>query len=484
MPENAFDVAIVGAGLSGSILAIQLLRHLPAGSAIALIGKPGETGAGVAYGTRDPVHLLNVRAGRMSLDPDDEEDFVAWLAVHHPELEAAEGFAETYVPRGIYGEYVRSRLATAMTEARGRIHAALFTSEVMALDRDGEEYLVELETGDLITARHACLCLGNPPGRLPLPPDRVDAAARARIIGDPWHDRRMAQIPRDARLLLIGTGLTMIDQVMARRRAGHSGAMTAISRHGLLPAVHRPVSSPPADWQPPADNGRLGVLFRAIMQAARAAEAAGGDWRSIIDGLRPQTQRLWQRLTPASRRRFLRHAEAWWSIHRHRMAPAIGAEIAAMRASGELAVLAGRIDRIGRSAIGLGVVVQRRGKHYAEALAADWVINCSGPGRLAPSASALVAGLVASGIARSDSLGLGLDVSRDGELIGRGRRRVPNAYALGPAGRARLLEITAAREIREQATAIAKRIAAAKRSELFPRGRARRVAAAWQEHAD
>jgi uncharacterized NAD(P)/FAD-binding protein YdhS len=485
MPENAFDVAIVGAGLTGSLLAIQLLRQMPAGSSVALIGKAGETGMGLAYGTRNPVHLLNVRAGRMSLDAEDEGDFASWLAAAHPELEGPQGFTETYAPRGTYGEYVRIRLAEAVAEMRGRIYLAMFTGEVMGLERDGEEYVLELATGDTIGARQVCLCLGNAPSRLPLAADKVDAAVRPRIVEDPWRDRRMAQIGPEARLLFVGTGLTMIDQVLARRRAGHRGPMLALSRRGLLPAAHRQTSSAPATWEPPANNGRLSVLFRAIREAARAAEDGGGDWRAVIDGLRPATQRLWQRLTPASRRRFLRHAEAYWSAHRHRMAPAVAEQIAALQTSGDLTVLAGRVDRIGRAGKALGVVVQPRGRGYAEAIAADWVINCTGPGRLAaPAASALVADLLAHGLARGDPLGLGLDVSRDGELIGRGRRHMPGLYALGSAGRGRFLEITAAREIRDQAVAVAARIAAAKLSELFPRGRARRATPEWQEHAD
>lgn len=484
MPDNAFDVAVVGAGLAGSILAIQLLRQMPAHSSIALVGKAGEMGAGLAYATRNPVHLLNVRAARMSIDPDDEGDFVAWLGAHHPEAAGTAGLAETYVPRGLYGDYVRRRLAEAVTDARGRVRFAMFTGEVVGLEPEGDEYLLELATGDMITARHVGLCLGNPVSRLPLPAGRVDPGVRSRVIEDPWRDRRMAQIAPDARLVFVGTGLTMVDQVMACRRTGHRGPMIAVSRHGLLPAAQPVTSAAPMASDLPANNGRLSVLFRAIVIAARRREAAAGDWRAVIDGLRPVTQQLWQRLTPASQRRFFRHAEAFWSVHRHRLAPEIAVEIARLRAAGDLAIMTGRIDRIGATGDGLGIVVLPRGRAYAEALAADWVINCTGPGRMAsPASSALAADLLARGLARADSLRLGLDVSGEGEVIGRGRRRSPGLYALGVAGRARFLEITAAREIRTQAVEVAGRIASAKRTELFPRGQSRRGAAEWTGRA-
>ena len=73
------DIAIVGAGLTGSTLAIQLARRLPAGARVLLLGAPGETARGLAYATKSPEHLLNVRAGRMSLIRDDPDHFVRWL---------------------------------------------------------------------------------------------------------------------------------------------------------------------------------------------------------------------------------------------------------------------------------------------------------------------------------------------------------------------------------------------------------------------
>lgn len=48
---------------------------------------------------------------------------------------------------------------------------------------------------------------------------------------------------------------------------------------------------------------------------------AGASWRAVMDGLRPDTQTLWQSLDQVKRSRFLRHALAWWNIHRHRIAP-------------------------------------------------------------------------------------------------------------------------------------------------------------------
>ena len=75
----------------------------------------------------------------------------------------------------------------------------------------------------------------------------------------------------------------------------------------------------------------------------------GGDWRSAIDALRPHTQRLWQAMSHAQRRRFLRHGRAYWDILRHRMAPEVEVRINALREEGRLEILAGRLCTLKRA---------------------------------------------------------------------------------------------------------------------------------------
>ena len=71
-------IAIIGGGFSGTALAVQLLRR--SGGPVTLIERSGAWGPGLAYGTRCDRHLLNVRAERMSLFPDDPDHFTRWLA--------------------------------------------------------------------------------------------------------------------------------------------------------------------------------------------------------------------------------------------------------------------------------------------------------------------------------------------------------------------------------------------------------------------
>ena len=72
----------------------------------------------------------------------------------------------------------------------------------------------------------------------------------------------------------------------------------------------------------------------------------GGDWRSVIDALRPHTQRLWRSMSLIQRRRFLRYARPDWDLHRHRMAPEIEEQIATLSScAGRLEIVAGRVIR-------------------------------------------------------------------------------------------------------------------------------------------
>ena len=73
-------IIVVGGGASGVLLAVHLLRHRPEGLIVTLVERRPELGAGIAYATRHPDHLLNVRASNMSAFPDDPGHFSRWLA--------------------------------------------------------------------------------------------------------------------------------------------------------------------------------------------------------------------------------------------------------------------------------------------------------------------------------------------------------------------------------------------------------------------
>ena len=86
------DIAIVGAGFSGSLQAINLLRH--GGPRATLIERAVKPGLGLAYGAAHASHLLNVRASNMSALPDQPDHFVRWL-----EARGVANASAAFVPR-------------------------------------------------------------------------------------------------------------------------------------------------------------------------------------------------------------------------------------------------------------------------------------------------------------------------------------------------------------------------------------------------
>ena len=147
------------------------------------------------------------------------------------------------------------------------------------------------------------------------------------------------------------------------------------------------------------------------------------------------------------KRRFLRHVARYWDVHRHRMAPTVAANLAALRSSGALTVHAGRLCQLVPDGYYL-----RASTVDGRELSAATVVNCTGPG--GADRTPLGGALMVDGLARQDPLRIGLDVDADGYLVDAAGRAQPLISVLGPARRGRYWETTAVPEIRTQAGAL------------------------------
>jgi uncharacterized NAD(P)/FAD-binding protein YdhS len=436
------DVAIIGSGYSAVALALNLVDLLPPRAKVSLVGRAAGQGRGIAYSTKAECHLLNVPAGRTSLFADRPNHFLAWLA--------GQGYpwsADDFVPRRIYGTYVRDCLDEAMKRTGNRAAITLVDAEALAAEAGQDGGLVfTLSDGGRLSARVSALCTGAGTRRLPLPEDMVPSAARPFVVEDPWADAWWERLPADADVLFIGTGLTTIDQLLLLKRRGFRGTMHALSRHGLLPQPHLARRADPVETALVPGGGEVSTMLAALRRQAEAAP----DWRTVMDGLRPVTQDLWKGWSAGQRNRFLRHAASFWNVHRHRMAPAVAEEIAALRRSGQLVIHRGRLEALHLKDGRLAAVLRD-----GTPLAAHLAVNCTGLDRCTVAASPLLASLAAHGLLQSDPHGLGILVDdraavRAGEGTGRAR-----LYALGPLTAGHSWEITAVPDIRVQARAVA-----------------------------
>jgi uncharacterized NAD(P)/FAD-binding protein YdhS len=88
------------------------------------------------------------------------------------------------------------------------------------------------------------------------------------------------------------------------------------------------------------------------------------------------------------------------------------------------------------------------------------VVNCTGPDARADRRDdPLVQSLLANGFLRRDAHALGIEVAPDGRVLNSSGAPVDHLHYIGPWLRARDWEATAVPELREQAAALARKIA-------------------------
>lgn len=447
-------IAIIGGGFSGSLLAVHLLRRCAPADRILLIERSAAFGRGIAFATGNDSHLLNVRAGNMSAFSREPDHFLGWLGrLPQAERGAVQTTADrlTFVSRRLYGSYIQEILKQEIAGHDSAPRLGLIADEAVRLHRARIGYRIEVAGGRQYETNIAVLAIGN-------------AAAQDGASGyaaNPWDPAALEDIDPQGAVLLVGTGLTMIDTVISLLDQGHLGPIHAISRRGQLPRTHAAVA--PVERFLPAATAprRVLALFERIRAEVRWAEQRGRDWRAVMDSLRPDTRDLWRNLPLAEKQRFLRHVRPWWDVHRHRMAPGVAARIFAAMASGQMTIERARLGRLvrkGRSVDAELLPVRGAAPIHRKV---ERVIDCSGPlGDIARIPSPLVQQLLQDGTLRPDALGIGLDVTNEGAAIDRQGRVSKTLYAVGPMTRGVFWESTAVPDIRLHCEVLAEHLLA------------------------
>lgn len=453
----ARTIVIVGAGLSGTVVAIQLLKLPQAQPLRIVLVERASFARGVAYATRERPYLLNVPASRMSASSDDPLQFLAYAQRTLPQATEAD-----FLPRELYGQYLESSLLDAALASAPHVRLERVRREVIAIERARRASSLEvyLEDGGSITAHSVVLATGNPrPAALP----GGDRVGDGRYVADPWQGP--VTFREGETVLVAGTGLTMADIVLAGQDAARGRAtIHAISRHGLTPALQ-------ADFQQVLDNCHgpslmrgaatsLRRLVREVRALAEDIERRGGNWREAIAAVRGIAPTLWQRLATHERKRFLRHVHSYWDVHRHRLPERTWSALNELRSTGRLHVHAGRILGLESAGRQLRVAWRARGMSAATTVLVDRVVNCTGPQYdVRHTRERLLRSLVAQGMAAPDSLGLGIATDEYGALVDASGRAAGNLYYIGPMLRPRFWETTAVQELCAHAQQLARRLA-------------------------
>jgi uncharacterized NAD(P)/FAD-binding protein YdhS len=458
-PGERYDVAIVGGGFSGAVLAARLAvdKNGPP-LKILLIDRTGRFGRGVAYGTTNPRHLLNVSAGQMSAYAESPNHFVNWAKLRVHGIDAG-----SYIGRSLYGDYVASVLDDAIRKRAPRSSVEERVASARRIEAAADKagiHRIHLEDGD-VSARLVVLATGNAPPQ-PIGIPGFGAGADPRHVVDPWAPRALEPLIGAGTVLVVGTGLTMIDIVFELVARGHRGPILAISRRGLLPQPHLTAPPPATHFlDQRALSGTAGArrLVRVVTTAVLRAIKSEGDWRSVIGELRAHTPRIWSELREAGQASFLRHVAPYWETHRHRAPPAVDDALLGLLASGQLHVRAGRLGAVTSAGKEFAIPFEPRDGSDPEVLTVSGIVNCAGPDAdVTRSRDALIASMLAAGLIAPGPQSLGIDVDDTGAVIGRDGAPSPFLFAIGPLRRGRLFETTAVPEIRVQAADMVHRL--------------------------
>src|SRR5262245_47647835 len=296
MRSTPLTVCVVGGGFTGAAAAIACLARIDRPFRLVVVEPGASLGRGVAYGAHHPLHLLNVRTRDLSVRAAQPGDFLNWAfrqldqGENHAGLH--EGLAHTFLPRQLFGEYVRQRFFEA-AEARSDVELKILNSVATSCIDDDGCFMLRFDRAEPLHADAVLLATAYGLNR--------STATGALAPFDMLPGERISSARSMA---LIGSGLTMVDVLLSARRDGFQGKAIVISRRGQIPRPHATKGVVPHEIGLPHSK-RVSSLTAAVAIACAAAEAHGTPWQSVINGLRSSLQGIWWNLPVAEQSRFL-----------------------------------------------------------------------------------------------------------------------------------------------------------------------------------
>jgi uncharacterized NAD(P)/FAD-binding protein YdhS len=446
MDSPKISIAIVGGGASGTVLAIQLLKHCVQAARITLIEKHSNLlYRGVAYSSRLQYEPLNAQAGKMSIYPECPNDFIDFIQQH----KSVDATSEDYVSRRWFGDYLDQQVKKAVALKSRFVDFEQLMNEVVdvSLQSNGK-YSVHLTNSQLKDTDYVVLATGNDS-----PPSLVvnSKVPNGRCFDNPWFFDTQQIVPK-SRVLIVGTGLTMVDIVGSVYTEDYDGDVVAISRKGLLPKVHMHQAKVTQLVLPKCNSLLEWLSF--VRLTLKLFNKQGIHWSILINEIRPHISRIWQNFSPTEKALFLRKLKPIWELHRHRMPPISEVIIEALKAQHRLKIVSASIKNV----IWLNEenrfeVIYINTNNQEAKLKVDYIVNCTGPsGDVSQSKQILFQNLLSKKWITPDEFKLGVLTDKQGMLIG----KTNGIFAIGPLRKASEWESTAMAEICQQAEKLSK----------------------------
>lgn len=332
------SIAIIGMGCSGTLVLRALTARLHQDEAVEILmfEQSGEFGPGIPYGHQhgDDCFILNMQSSLLGANLSNEREFFEWLERKSINLTDE---ASLYVQRTLMGEYLKDVFKESLARLDGlNIRYRLIKDEVRELKKEADAY--EIGVRDFsYRADHIVLAVGHQKKTTPFP-------GNERYIANPYHAlEAIKNIPRDARIGILGTKLTAVDMALLLHKHGFEN-IAMFSKSGSLPLVR---GSRQTEYHAPEPDKpelhRLSSFLRSFRRQLGAMneqeydgfvsgrneharlrkeirQAAGiRKWHALLDRSKDFIDEFWLNLSAFKKHLFLRKYQGMWMSYRHPM---------------------------------------------------------------------------------------------------------------------------------------------------------------------
>lgn len=455
--------AIIGAGFSGTSLVANLIKqektHLFLSPLKILLIEKNKFAQGIAYSTKSPSHILNIRAKQMGAFFDDQNHFVRWARKKDKHLSS-----NSYVPRMFYAEYLHEILLEAEKNQSKRCSIERLLGEIVSIHPSNNKFELNFKNNTKIQADFVVLATGN--YLSPHPP-----VTDKRFINHPDYYRNPYQqiYPNNSDILIIGTGLSMVDQVLHLASVGYKGKIHALSRRGHLPL----------SWK------KNKIPFRKLSQKKLAVFTSLHTTLKWFRFIRKKIKEedfetilhvygyLLKNIETFDRKEFKR-CERHCSRYLRRIIHQIPYEsysiLQDLIANQKLLIHAGKLLKIDGSSHEFKVFFQPQYKRETEVLKVGKIINCMNLGiSFTEIQDPLLNSLFNKGIIRPNSSNLILDTSDIYQIVNSAGKEIEGMFAIGAVNKTKLSTARSVPIIRKESYSLAEIILSKAFSKLFTR---------------
>lgn len=439
------SIAIVGAGFSGICVAAHLVFRAKSPLQIHMFERQPSFPGGEAFFTDNILHPLNVKASQMGALASDPEGFYHWV-LENSHLLTCPVKPDSFLPRKVYRAYLIDLWEKVLhTATQKGIQLQLNAQEAVDVLVDHQQLEIITNNSSRTPVDALVIATGSPVSKT-LSFENELLLRNPRYVADIWNAKLDIANSSSQEVLLIGSGLTAVDAISTLVGQGFKGRIKVVSSSGSFPECHL---NNAVVVLPNYRAGDFTPRITSVLKKIRKDIAAvNGDWRQVVNALRPCTQELWKSFSLTEKKRFMRHLFSFWNKYRHRMPFESGERMNALANEGRLSIQKGIVDKV--KAINPNTLLVSTQGRVDEM---DYVIKCSGPEyAIAKQGNQFLNSLFSKGLIELDPLGLGLGLEADFSIKG----SVPGKiFALGGLLFGELFETTAVPEIRAQADRIA-----------------------------